>query len=276
VLENKSQLSPQINPRVLLKGGGDLASGVAYRLHKTGFKVLILEKDSPLAVRRTVAYASALYEEEVEVERVKAVKVTDMTSCEKAQQQGKIAVTSLSRQEEILPYYDNQIVIDGRMLKDSVDTDCKEASLVIGLGPGFIAGENCHAVIETCRGHFLGRAIYKGAAEPDTGEPGSILGYSRERVLHAPIEGEFKTNKSIGDEIDKGDTIGYIKEKVITAEISGVIRGLLPSGIYVSRETKLGDIDPRNNPDYCYYISDKALAVAGGVLEAIFNWTFSS
>ncbi len=268
----KFQIKENISPRVLIKGGGDLASGAAYRLHRTGWRILIVEKDQPLAVRRTVSYASAIYQDEVEIEGLTARRVESIKDCLKVQDRGEIAVAPLSRSAEIISSYPNQILIDGRMLKDSAGTDLEEARLVIGLGPGFTAGENCHAAVETCRGHFLGQVIYRGSPAADTGEPGKVLGYSQERVYHASRSGIFRTDRRIGESIRPGEVIGYLKEQPVKSRIAGIIRGLLPSGVRVKKGTKLGDIDPRNDPEHCRHISDKSLAVAGGVLEAVFNW----
>jgi len=272
VAEAKFQIKENISPRVVIKGGGDLASGVAYRLHRTGWQILIVEKDQPLAVRRTVSYATAIYQDEIKIEGLTAHRIENIKECLKVQDQGEIAVVPLSRAAGVLSSYRHQILVDGRMLKDSAGTDREDAGLVIGLGPGFKAGENCHAAVETCRGHFLGRTIYQGSTAPDTGEPGEVLGFSQERVYHAPRRGVFRTERRIGERVQPGDIIGYLEEQPVKARIAGIIRGLLPGGLKVSRGTKLGDIDPRNNPEHCRHISDKSLSVAGGVLEAVFSW----
>ena len=270
--EAEFQIKENISPRVLIKGGGDLASGVAYRLHRTGWQILILEKDQPLAVRRTVSYASAIYQNAIEIEGLTARRVENIKDCLKAQDQDEIAVVPLSQSAEVISSYPHQILVDGRMLKDSKGTDRGDAGLVIGLGPGFTAGENCDAAVETCRGHFLGRALYRGSPAPDTGEPGEVMGYSQERVYHAAWSGVFHTERQIGERVQPGDIIGYLDEQPVKARIAGIIRGLLPGNLKVKQGTKLGDIDPRNNPEHCRHISDKSLAVGGGVLEAVFNW----
>ncbi len=258
--------------QVLITGGGDLASGAAYRLHQCGFPLLVVEKQEPVAVRRKVAFASAVYESQVEIEGIKAEFIESWQKCRQLQEQDKIPVTTVDNFSEFAHKYDNEVYIDGRMLKRRPEDIGRHlAPLVIGLGPGFTAGENVDAVVETCRGHFLGRAIYEGSAHSYTGKPGKIQGMREERVIHAPAAGRFTSEQSIGNIVEPGQVVGKVNGKVLEAEISGVIRGLLQPGIEIPRGTKLADIDPRGQQEYVHYISDKALAVGGGVLEAILN-----
>ncbi len=258
--------------KILIKGGGDLASGAAYRLFKAGFPLLIVEKEKPLTVRRKVAFASVVYEGEVEIEGVTAKYVDKFSRAQKLQDRGIIPVTTIKDYKQHFQEYENRVFIDGRMLKRRPDdTNRDQAFLVIGLGPGFTAGQNVDAVIETCRGHFLGRAIYNGAPQPYTGKPGKIKGVREKRVIHAPISGKFNSDQKIGNIVEQGEEIGRINKTVLHSKVSGVIRGLIKPGIAVNKGTKLADIDPRGQKSYVNFISDKALAVGGGVLEAILN-----
>ncbi|MFN2362803.1 MAG: selenium-dependent molybdenum cofactor biosynthesis protein YqeB, partial [Halarsenatibacteraceae bacterium] len=173
---------------------------------------------------------------------------------------------------DLLAGFKPDIIIDGRMLKEKTDQTIDQAELVIGIGPGFKINQNCDLAVETNRGHHLGRVIYQGSTAENTGSPGNVNGYTDERVIHAPEAGIFQSDCQIGQMVAAGDLIGRVNDKLLKAEIAGVLRGLIKPGIKVKAGTKLADVDPRSEKDYCYYISDKALAVAGGVLEAIFYW----
>ncbi|GAB6137887.1 selenium-dependent molybdenum cofactor biosynthesis protein YqeB [Halanaerobaculum tunisiense] len=256
---------------VLLKGGGDLASGIAYRLYQSGFKVAISEIREPLMVRRTVSFAESVYRGKYEVEGVTAQFVTDWNSFKEIINKGGIPVFTQDNLSYFKEKFAPQVVIDGRMLKRNQATNLNEAPLVIGVGPGFKAGEDVDAVIESCRGHYLGRAIYQGTTLPNTGQPGEIMGYTHKRVLRAPCDGVFESDKKLGSEIEAGELFGRVNDRPVKAELSGVIRGQIHSGIYVEEGFKIGDIDPRNQRGYYNKISDKALAVGGGVLEAILH-----
>jgi len=257
--------------KILLKGGGDLATGIGYRLNRAGFKLLVIEKPEPTAIRRTVSFASAIYQDNIEIEGVKAMKINSPRELKLSWSKNKVPVTTTD-QTALLTSFQPDIIIDGRMLKESTDQTIDEASLVIGIGPGFKINQNCNLAVETNRGHHLGRVIYEGSTAKNTGSPGNVNGYTDERVIHAPEAGIFQSDYQIGQKIKSGAIIGKINNKPLKAEIDGVIRGLLKPGIKITAGTKLADIDPRSKKDYCYYISDKALAIAGGVLEAIFYW----
>ncbi len=261
--------------KVLIRGAGDLASGVAYRLYQAGFKIVMTEVANPLAVRRKVAFSEAVYQEQVEIEGVIAQKANNTQEVEKIIADDKIAVT-VDPKAKIKKELDFAILIDAIMAKKNLGTAINDAPVVIGLGPGFVAAKDVDYVIETKRGHRLGRVIRKGRAEKNTGLPGEIAGVSKKRVIKANNAGEFKTEHQIGDRIVKGESFGYINKQIIKAEISGVIRGILRSGVEVKTGTKLGDIDPRDNKANSALISDKALAIAGGVLEAILASTTNS
>jgi len=253
---------------ICIRGGGDIASGVAWRLYQCGFRVYITEIDRPMAVRRKVAFCEAVYDGKAEVEGFEAVLVNSPCEIPDAWSRGRIPVIidplNNSRRET-----SPDILIDATIAKRNLGTFIDHAPLVIALGPGFAAGRDAHIVIETNRGHNLGRALTEGSAEPDTGVPGPIEGFSRDRVLRSPADGIFENKMDIGDLVKKGDTVGFVNEIPVKTLIGGALRGLIRPGISVSKGLKIGDVDPRGKTEYCFTISEKALAIAGGVLEGI-------
>ncbi|GKX30035.1 hypothetical protein SH1V18_25150 [Vallitalea longa] len=256
---------------VIVRGGGDIASGTIHRLSKCGFKVIVLEIEKPTVIRRTVSFANAIYENEITIEGVKAVRVNSIEEA-KDKLDGNIIPVLVDEYCDSIDRFQPEIVIDGILAKKNLGTNKAIAPIVIGLGPGFIANKDVHAVIETNRGHNLGRVIYDGETEKNTGIPGNIEGYSWERVIRSPGIGVIDTISEIGDIVEKGDCVGYVNDLPVLAPISGVVRGLIKAGIEVTKNFKIGDIDPRGKIDYCFTISDKARAVAGGVLEAILTY----
>lgn len=262
---------------VLIRGGGDLASGVALRLFRSGMSLIITELEQPLVIRRKVSFAEAVFNGEAEVEGVIARHVMDISAIIGTLEAGEIPVI-VDPDCNLLGQIKNDehdikisVLIDGRMIKKSPDKGIDSAPLVIGLGPGFIAGENCHAVIETNRGHFLGRVIWDGSALPDSGVPEGFAGQYLDRVLRSPVEGIFQPCRHICDRVKKGDLIAEVDGQPLTAPFNGVLRGLLHPGLPVLTGDKVGDVDPRDDPSYCRSVSDKSLAIAGGVLEAILS-----
>lgn len=253
---------------VLIRGGGDLASGVAWRLHQCGFRLIITEISRPLAVRRRVSFCEAVYDHETVVEGVKAVLVTDPGGVETCWEQGHIPVVvdPLCNIKEVLK---PQVLVDAVLAKRNTGTSIQDAPLVIALGPGFEAGRDAHYVVETNRGHSLGRLLTRGFAEANTGVPGPIMGITGDRILRAPADGLWDNALDIGDSVGKGDLIGSVRGVRLEAPITGVIRGLIHPGSQVTMGLKIGDIDPRGTRELCFSISEKALAVAGGVLEGI-------
>ena len=246
-----------------------MASAVAWRIYMSNIrKVLMLETASPLAVRREVSFCEAIHEGRKTVEGVEAIKVDDYDNMRKAWTHGEIAVV-VDPEWKLLDQAQANVVVDAILAKKNMGTHMKEAPLVIGLGPGFVAGQDVHLVIETNRGHNLGRIITSGNAEPNTGIPGPIEGYTEERVLRAPCDGVFNARLSIGSQVKQDDAIGAVGEEAVLARIDGVIRGLIRSPGSVRRGLKVGDIDPRGRVEHCYTISEKARAIAGAVLEAI-------
>ena len=257
-----------IELKVLIKGGGDIASGVAHRLFHSQFKVCLTEIPEPMAVRREVAFCEAVYEGEKEVEGVVSKLISSPDDVYQVWQESKIPLI-IDPEADIRNYLKPDVLIDATIAKRNLGTRISDAPLVIGLGFGFQAGKDVHVVVETYRGHYLGSCIYEGEAEADTGIPGEIAGVSFERVIRAPEDGCFLTVKGIGDYVQAGDIVAKVDGTPVKAMITGIIRGLLRDGMKVYKGMKAGDIDPRGIRDYCYTISDKARAIAGGVLEAI-------
>jgi len=257
---------------VLIRGAGEMASGVAHRLHQSHFKICMLEIVEPIAVRREVSFCEAVYEGEKEVEGVRAKLVSKPEQIPAAWKGGKIPILVDPDSKKTRQFLKPDVLVDAIMAKRNLGTQIKDAPLVIGLGPGFTAGKDVHLVIETNRGHDLGKVIRNGAAEPDTGIPGEIGGYAVERVLRTLKKGVFYPQKSIGDKVNKGSVVAVVDDFPVIAEISGVVRGLLREGVEVRKGMKVGDIDPRGKRGLCFTISDKARAIGGGVLEAILYW----
>lgn len=245
-----------------------MASGVAQRLHLCHFRLCLTEIPCPQAVRRGVAFSEAIYDGEKEVEGVIATLVSSPSSIISTWAEGRIPIL-VDPEAQVRDFLKPDVLIDATMAKRNLGTKRADAPLVIGLGPGFEAGRDVHVVIETNRGHNLGRAIWKGQAELDTGIPGDIAGVSVDRVLRAPQAGRLSINKEIGDTVKVGDTVTEVGTELVKALVSGVVRGLLREGFEVREGMKLGDIDPRGVRENCYTVSDKVRAIAGGVLEAI-------
>jgi xanthine dehydrogenase accessory factor len=267
---------------VIIKGAGDLASGIALRFSHAGFDIVMTEIAAPLAVRQPVCFSRAVYEGRTRVEDIDAVLAHNEREIRETLAKKEIAVF-VDPSASIVGRLGPAVLVDAIMAKKNTGTSLSDAAVVIGVGPGFSAGIDCHAVIETKRGHTLGRVITEGTALPNTGIPGEIGGYTIERLLRAGADGVFTAIAAIGDHTRKGDVVASVRRTPegpdtagnvpIRAEIDGIIRGLLPSGIQVTRGMKAGDIDPRCERHHCFTISDKALAVAGGTLEAALRFS---
>ncbi len=246
-----------------------MATGIAWRLYKANIRRLcMIDLDVPFCVRRTVSFCTALDEGSVTVEGVEATAVCGSEAIRRAWDDGRVAVIRVDDWvaiRDIVP----DILIDAIIAKRNLGTRIDDAGLVIGLGPGFTAGVDCHYVIETNRGHNLGRVIEEGCAEANTGMPGDIMSYTEERVLRAECDGEFRSFRSIGDLVLEGETVGMVADSPVRARVEGVLRGLIRSGVLARRGLKLGDIDPRCRPEFCHTVSDKARALGGAVLEAV-------
>jgi xanthine dehydrogenase accessory factor len=254
-------------PQALVRGAGDLATGVALRLFRSGFAVVMTEIARPTVVRRTVAFAEAVYEGCTVVEGVQGIKKDDPDQIETVMRQGAIAVV-VDPEGATLREVSFSLLVDAIMAKRNLGTSIADAPVVVALGPGFLAGRDAHAVIETKRGHTLGRVITRGEALPDTGIPGEVGGHSEERLLRAPAAGVFRSTLHIGDRVAAGQIVGHVDDVPVGSQLDGVLRGLLHPGLEVTPGFKLGDVDPRAAREHCFTVSDKALAVAGGVLEA--------
>ena len=258
---------------VVLRGGGDLASGVAHVLHRTGFPVVVLELAEPLAIRRTVAFASAIRDGDVVVDAADPVVGR---RCESAPEAAAIArggaVGVLVSPG--LPDFDEPIdvLVDARLQKHNTDTSIDQAPLVVTLGPGFKAGFDCDAVVETMRGHDLGRVIWDGAASPNTGVPGTVGGASAQRVLRAAGDGTVEWSVAIGDVVAAGRQLGTVGSLPVTTAVAGVVRGLIAPGYVAFAGLKIADVDPRADRAACFTISDKARLVGAGALDAILTW----
>ncbi len=253
---------------VIVRGGGDLATGIIYRLWKVGYSVLSLEIPAPLVVRRTISVASAVFDGETVIEDMKAVRIDSLKDFVHCRSSVSVLVDpgggSIS---ELRP----DILVDAIMAKQNLGTNRNMAPIVIGIGPGFSAPYDVDAVIETKRGHYLGRVIRNGSAIPNTGVPGLIKGCTVERLLRSPGEGHVVPVKSIGDSVMPGDVVAYVEGVPVSSQIEGIVRGLIHPSVKVKKGLKIGDIDPRGEREHCFSITDKALAIAGGVLEVIMS-----
>ena len=252
----------------LIRGAGDIASGIALRLWRAGFDVVMTEIARPTTIRRTVAFSEAVLRGETAVEGVTARRAESADEVRRMLEDGVLPVLVdpvCACREELSP----DALVDAILAKRNIGTAIGDAPVVVGVGPGFTAGVDCHAVVETMRGHTLGRVIYEGAALPNTNIPGLIGGYAGERVLRAPADGIFASVRAIGDIVSEGEAVGFAGGQPMVCTIGGVLRGLIADGVPVRKGMKAGDVDPRGDVSYCRTSSDKALAVGGGVLEAI-------
>jgi xanthine dehydrogenase accessory factor len=252
---------------IIIRGGGDLASGVALRLHRAGLNIAITELSQPLAVRRSVSFAEAIYEKQITVEGITGRLVNDPADTLKilnvlAKSQIPVLIDPDCTAAKTL----NPIaIVDARMLKRPPEPLSHRAALYLGLGPGFTAPIHCHAVIETQRGHTLGRVIWEGATISDTSKPEG----NPQRVLRAPQDGVIVNHKQIGDHCEPDELIAEIDGAPVKSPLKGVLRGLIHPGLTVKRGMKIGDIDPRDDPRLCQLVSEKSLAICGGVMEAL-------
>ena len=260
---------------IIVRGGGDIATGTISKLYKSGFSVLILETEKPSAIRRNVAFSEAVYEGSWKVEDLTCYLAKSVEEAETFLNEGKLTIIVDSDGESI-KQLKPLAVVDAILAKKNLGTNREMAGITVGLGPGFEAGKDVDAVIETMRGHDLGIIIYQGKAAENTGIPGVIAGFGKERVLRSPAKGIIKTKKKITDIVKKGEIAAVIEtengEIPVTATIDGLLRGLLRDGFEVAEGFKLGDIDPRiDEYKNCFTISDKARCIAGAVLEAILH-----
>ncbi|MBR3640738.1 MAG: EF2563 family selenium-dependent molybdenum hydroxylase system protein [Oscillibacter sp.] len=256
---------------IVIRGAGDIASGIALRLFRAGYRVVMLDLPQPTAIRRTVCFSEAIRNGKATVEDVTAIRAETPAAALAATREGKIAVMADGAGKTI-PALAPAALVDAILAKKNLGTKITDAPVVIGVGPGFTAGEDCHAAVETKRGHTLGRALYEGAPLPNTGVPGVIGGYGAERVLRAPADGVFSPRMEIGRLVTAGETAATVGGVPMLCTIDGCLRGLLQAGLTVKKGMKCGDIDPRACVENCFTASDKALAVGGGVLEALMRF----
>ncbi|MEN8212559.1 MAG: selenium-dependent molybdenum cofactor biosynthesis protein YqeB [Thermodesulfobacteriota bacterium] len=254
-----------------IKSGGEIGSGIAYRLFKANMKnIFIMDIPTPLTVRRKVAFCEAVHDGKIIVEGVEAKKIVSPDGMQLAWDENKIPVI-VDPDWDCIKTIKPHVVIDAIIAKRNLGTSMKEAPLTIGLGPGFDAGKDVHIAIETNRGHNLGRVISKGCPEPNTGIPGETKGFTIERVLRAPCEGIFRSDLEIGAMIKKDQVVGHVNSDPVIAQIDGILRGQIRTGTKVTDKLKIGDIDPRGEKNNCITISEKARAIGGSVLEAVLN-----
>ncbi len=254
--------------RILIRGAGDLASGIAYELWLEGHEILMTDIAVPLAVRRAVSLSRAVYEGEAQVEEAKGVLVHNLGEARRAIEKGDIPVI-VDERALIRKEYQPEVLVDAIMAKRNTGTTIMDAPLVVGVGPGFTAGADCHFVIETKRGPALGKVIRTGSARPNTGIPGEVGGYTAERLIRASADGRMEPVAGIGDRVEKGQIVAYTGKVPVFARMSGVVRGMLQKDAVVTKGLKIGDIDAREIEAYCYQISDKARCIGRGVCQAV-------
>lgn len=254
---------------VVVRGGGDIASGVIQKLHRVGFRVLVLELEKPTSIRRTVCFSEAVYTGRTELEGITAVRAESIVEIYHTWAENCVPV-AVDPKGSCINSFKPLAVVDAIIAKRNTGMHKDLAPVIIAIGPGFTAGKDVSVVIESNRGHNMGRLIFHGNAEPNTGRPGNIAGYTIERVLKSPDDGIIAVEHSIGDTVKQGDIIATVNGHTINAQIDGIIRGIIRGGTYVTKGFKVGDIDPRiDQLKNCYTISDKARAIGGAVLEAI-------
>ena len=257
---------------VVIRGAGDLATGIALRLWRAHIRVVMTDIERPTAIRRTVCFSQAIVHGETSVEDVTAKRAASPENALEILKAGCIPVLA-DPEGACIPALEPDAVVDAILAKKNLGTKISDAPVVVGVGPGFAAGVDCHAVVETMRGHYLGRVIHEGTAIPNTGIPGLIGGFAGERVLRAPADGVFHQMLDIGAQVKMGDVAATVNGQPMTCTLDGVLRGILADGTPVFKGMKAGDIDPRCEIKHCYCASDKALAVGGGVLEAVLELT---
>lgn len=254
--------------KILIRGAGDLATGIASRLYGAGHQILMTEIEVPLTVRRTAALSRAVYEGRAQVEEMLGILAEERTEAEEIMAQGDIAVM-VDEEAACREWFQPDVIVDAILAKKNLGTRITDAPFVIAAGPGFTAGKDCNCVVETKRGHTLGNVIWKGSAIPNTGVPGNVAGYTIERLIRAAADGSLEPRVQIGDHVETGDIVALTGGVPVYAQMTGIVRGMLQAGVQVKKDLKIGDIDARAELSHCYTISDKARAIGGGVLEAV-------
>lgn len=258
-------------PLVLIRGGGDLATGVAARLYRSGFAIVVTEIAKPLAVRRLVALGEAVFAGEVTIEDIRGRLVDTPEAVPQVLEDDEIPVL-IDPEARCRHALEPLAIVDGRMQKKAPELSIDAAPIIIGLGPGFTVGIDCHAIVETNRGHHMGRVYWQGSAEADTSIPEPVDEHGSQRVLRAPSDGVFEGIVGLASMVREGEIIARVGQEPLIAPFDGVVRGILHDGVPVTVGMKVGDLDPRGIPEFCSLISDKSLAVGGGVLEALLSY----
>ncbi len=258
---------------VLIKGAGDLATGTAIRLYRAGLQVVMTDLALPTAVRRTVAFCQSIYDGSTQVEGITARRVDGPVQAALCLERGEVPVL-VDPKAAILGALPFDAVVDAILAKKNLGTTLRDAPTVLALGPGFTAGVDCHGVVETMRGHDLGRLLTHGSALPNTGVPGDIGGYTGQRIIRASADGMFAPVAAIGQVVQTGDVVARVEGCPVIAQMPGMVRGMLPAGLQVTRGMKAGDIDPRCRYEHCWTVSDKARAIGGGVLEGLLYFEY--
>lgn len=256
----------------VIRGAGDIATGIALRLYRAGIKIVMTDLPQPTSIRRTVCFSEAIRHGTAVVEGVEACLAENAAEARKIAESSRVAVL-MDPEAACVKTLRPDALVDAILAKKNMGTRITDAPVVVAVGPGFTAGVDCHAAVETMRGHTLGRVLYEGSPLPNTGVPGVIAGYAAERVLRAPADGVFEPKKEIGAQVKKGEVAAVVSGKPMLCKIDGCLRGLMQAGAVVFEGMKCGDVDPRGIPDNCTTASDKAIAVGGGVLEAILHFT---
>lgn len=270
-MTNVKSAGSELKNVVIVRGGGDLASGTIHRLYRCGYRVLVLECDKPTAIRRMVSFCEAVYDGQSSVEGVLCRKVNNIQECEAVWVAGEVPLM-VDTAGETLKKYRPAALVDAILAKRNMGTTRDMADLTVALGPGFVAGDDVDYVVETMRGHNLARVITRGAALPNTGVPGVIAGFGKERVIHAPATGKIHCISKIADIVEKDQILAWIGDTPVRASLTGVLRGIIRDGFIVAKGMKIADIDPRKEQKKnCFTISDKARCIAGSVLEILLS-----
>lgn len=270
-MTNVKNAGNELKNVVIIRGGGDLASGTIHRLYRCGYRILVLECEKPTAIRRMVSFCEAVYDGQSSVEGVLCRKINSIEECEAVWAAGEIPLM-VDTEGDILKKYRPAALVDAILAKRNLGTKRDMSDLTIALGPGFVAGDDVDYVVETMRGHNLARVITKGAALPNTGVPGMIAGFGKERVIHAPASGEIHCISKIADIVEKDQILAWIGDTPVRASLTGVLRGIIRDGFTVPKGMKIADIDPRKEQKKnCFTISDKARCIAGSVVEILLS-----
>ena len=253
---------------VVIRGAGDIATGIALRLYRAGMQVVMCDLAQPTSIRRTVCFSEAIRLGETTIEGVRGVLCEDAEVARLAAQSACVAVMADPKASCVSDLHPD-VVVDAILAKRNLGTAITDAPVVLALGPGFTAGVDCHGVVETMRGHDLGRLLTRGSAAPNTGVPGDVGGYTTQRIIRVPADGAFEPLAAIGQRVEEGQPVARVAGRTACAQLTGVVRGMLPAGLAVTAGMKAGDIDPRCRAEHCFTVSDKARAIGGGVLEGL-------